>query len=1525
MREQGLERTRSQPPRRSTGPQRLYRLPGSVSANRFGTLDTTQLANGSYYIYLAATDTNDINMASAVEIQVTGNYKPGRVTTTVTDLTVPAPGLPIQIQRTYDSLVRSTSGDFGYGWSLGVNVQLDVSPLNDVTLTINGQRHTFYFTPYVPGFAFPGIGTTPPEEVPNILGLYLAGYVPEPGFYGTLTLGSGASTPTGTSTGCALDWLMANGPGYICYGDAGTYAPGQYVYTDPYGRVYTINANGGLQSIQDLGGNTLTVTPNGISSTNGLSAPFVRDSSGRITQITDTLGNIYQYGYDTSGNLASVSYPGLTNATSYTYDPTHNYTGGTDPRGNALPSTAYYPSGRALSVSDALGETTSYAYDLTNNITTITNPPDANGQVGTVTRTFDSYGMLLTSTDPLNNTTTNTYDANHNLTSVTDPLGHATNYTYDSNGNRTSSTNPMTPGSVNTTSTTVYNQYSEPVQTTDQLGNATTFTYDSSFWPKLASDGIGPAVSFAFNANGTQAAKATGHDLTQTPGAATTYTYDTYGNMTSQTDPLGQVTQYTYDTQGRLTSTTPPAPSAATAYVHDALGNTKTVTAPLGRVTNYQYDANGDKISRTDANGNTTSYQYDALNRVTQVAYPTIPSTTTTYTYDFWGNVTNMVDQLGRTTHNVYDLAGRLISTTSAFGTAQATTTTYTYYADGRKATDTDARGNTTTYAYDAAGRLISTLDSQLNNTSYAYDDAGNRISVADPNQHKTQTQFDARRRAAKTTYDNGTTTVYAYSGPGNLTGVTDQASNTVNYKYDLSNQLTSVVQPASPNPQNTTAYGYDPNGNLTGTTDANTHTTTDGFDYLNQLVSETLPGGSPTQTRTYDPVGNLLSITDYNGKKTTYTYDSLNRLLTTAPDLTTGDATVGFAYTATCKRATMTDASGTTNYIYDNLDRLITKAAPEGTLTYTYDASGNLASMASSNANGASVAYTWDQDNRLSAVVDNRLPAGQNTTYYSYDAASNLETVSYPNGLRSTFTYDNLNRLTGMNATQAAFNYTLGPTGNRTAAAEASGRTLNWSYDGIYRLTQEAISSDPHGKNGTDSFGLDPVGNRLTQTASVPGLTNCAFTYDADDRLSMETYDSNGNALTIGGKTFAYDFANRLKSMNSGAVTIIYDGDGNRVAKTVGGMTTHYLVDDLNPSGHVQVVDEVVGAAVSRTYTYGRQRISEGQAISGVWRASFYGYDGAGTVRFLANTVGTVTDTYDYDAWGNEVNSTGGTPNVYLYRAEQWDPDLGLYFLRARYLNPETGRFLARDPAAGDPASPASFHEYLYADADPVNGFDPSGRDTTFTEQELSLDTELVETYIAPKPVKIVLRVGAIIVLGTGVAASIACYWADTVSFLSGGEISGCTVNQTQPQPAPQPVPTGPSPGPANPGQGNCPDGLPVNEVHTSLMPEIAQNIATAQLEQYPNVLTYLGPNNPQTDINRSIACPRGKYSVPGKSCDEYPYASTEEGGTGSGRVAATAPVPVAEQDLQRNQLSLFYRRFGYVGGTKFCVEVLP
>jgi RHS repeat-associated protein len=169
--------------------------------------------------------------------------------------------------------------------------------------------------------------------------------------------------------------------------------------------------------------------------------------------------------------------------------------------------------------------------------------------------------------------------------------------------------------------------------------------------------------------------------------------------------------------------------------------------------------------------------------------------------------------------------------------------------------------------------------------------------------------------------------------------------------------------------------------------------------------------------------------------------------------------------------------------------------------------------------------------------------------------------------------------------------------------------------------------------------------------------------------------------------------------------------------------VTTQYLVDDLNPTGYAQVLDELTGpissAAVQRTYTYGLQRISQDQIAGNV--LSYYQYDGAGSVRQLTSSTGAVTDTYEYDAFGNSFTKQGTTPNNYLYRGEQWDPDLGLYYLRARYMNPLTGRFLSRDPKPGHIGIPRTLHKYLYAEADPVNRIDPTGMETV---ENVEVDT---------------------------------------------------------------------------------------------------------------------------------------------------------------------------------------------------------
>jgi RHS repeat-associated protein len=199
-------------------------------------------------------------------------------------------------------------------------------------------------------------------------------------------------------------------------------------------------------------------------------------------------------------------------------------------------------------------------------------------------------------------------------------------------------------------------------------------------------------------------------------------------------------------------------------------------------------------------------------------------------------------------------------------------------------------------------------------------------------------------------------------------------------------------------------------------------------------------------------------------------------------------------------------------------------------------------------------------------------------------------------------------------------------------------------------------------------------------------------------------------------------------------------------------------------------------------TYTYGLQRISQNlsPAVTGnsTWTPSFYVYDGAGSVRQLTNSAGVVTDEYEYDAYGNSFTKSGTTPNNYLYRGEQYDSDLALYYLRARYYNAGTGRFMSRDPEEGKAKYPASFHKFLYANGDPVNMIDPRGWEA-YTEWEgAAAFASLVSELVAHRILQMVCgalfasatyylmeaihedKLAAGAAAGAGGAAGVACGW---------------------------------------------------------------------------------------------------------------------------------------------------------------------
>ena len=630
-----------------------------------------------------------------------------------------------------------------------------------------------------------------------------------------------------------------------------------------------------------------------------------------------------------------------------------------------------------------------------------------------------------------------------------------------------------------------------------------------------------------------------------------------------------------------------------------------------------------------------------------------------------------------------------------------------TYDARGSLISMRDERGKTTTFEYDDVGRRTRVTDPLGEHISFTYGSGPAPTASTDPLGHVTQFEYDLRNfgapRLSRTIFPDATTTHRTYAASGRVASETDEAGNITLFEYDALGHLVEVTDALG----NVTSYAYDEAGNRIRQTDANGQTTTSEYDANGRVTRRTLPLGM-SESFTHDAVGNVVSHTDFNGSTTTFEYDCTNRLTRkTYPD----SSAVAYTYTPVGQLASVTDARGTTTYAYDVRDRLTAVNNPgAGDLGYTYDAAGNRTSVGPPSG---TTQYTYDAVNRLASVT----APDTGATAYTYDAAGNRKQDTLPNGTIAKYTYDSLNRLTKLESLApdlsvlSSYTYTLEAAGNRIGVTENSGRSVSYVYDDLYRLTQEQIT-DPVLGNETISYTYDSVGNRLSKTTS--GTTN--YTYDANDRLlaagsTTFTYDANGNTRseTTSGSTttYTYDFEDRLVSATAPGSTAayVYDDDGARVQSTVNGTVTAYTVDKNRD--FAQVLEERDGAgALQASYVYGTDLISQTRGAA----KSYYHYDGLGSTRALTNASASATDSYTYDAFGNLLGSTGTTINNYRFAGEQIGPGSSLYYLRARYMAPQLGRFITTDPFLGLVNDPATLHPYSYATNDPVNRIDPSG-----------------------------------------------------------------------------------------------------------------------------------------------------------------------------------------------------------------------
>ncbi len=953
------------------------------------------------------------------------NTATGAYSDTATDANLPGPGVTFGFTRAYTSLVTAAC-PLGPGWTDPYQAGLSFDGSGNATFT-SGDGQQMVFTKNANG-SFTGA----------------------PGVYPALTAISGGYqivTPGGT---------------HLAFSTAGQLTS----MTDRSGTGLTMTYTGSqLTSVKDAGGRVVT-----LAYTSGLltklTMPDARTvtyayTSGRLTSVTGMRGGVTRYGYNSAGQLTTI----------------------TDPNAKVVLTNAYNAAGRVTSQTNADGKITTFGWNAATQTATTTQPDG-----GVITDVYNA-NVLLRQTSPLGGVTYYGYDSNLDLTQVTDPLGNVTTMTYDAHGNMLSKTDPAP---LYYTQTWTYNSMNEVLTHTDGRGNITTSAYTTAGLLSSVTDPAGDQASYTYFPDG-QVKTATNPDL-----KTTSYTYDTADNLATTTDPAGNITTDGYDSDGRLTAVKDPLGNTTT-YAYDKTDDLTSVTDPLGHATSYRYDADGNRTTVTNALGKITTYAYDPAGHLTSVTDPL--THTTSYTYDGDGNTATITDPDGNTTTSHYDLADDLTSVTRP----DTTTLSYTYDLDQHQTSSTNAAGNTTTYIYDPLGRVTSVTDPLGRLTSSAYDPDGNLVTVTSPDALVTTSTYNNANRLTAVSYSDGTThaagygydpagnrtsmtdatgsTAYTYDNDGRLTKVTNGAGQAISYGYNLDSSITTVTYP---NGKNVTD-GYDTAQRLTSLTDWNTSKTTFGYNSDNVLTSAVYPNGI-TATTGLNTADQVTSITDTTASGTlasfTYTRGKDAELASTT---TAGTAISAPAQTYTYNPLLQLTAVNTTSESYD-------KAGDPTTLggtTQTFDTASQL--TASTPATGAATTYSYNpRGDRVSATTSSA------TTSYGYNQASQLTSYTPPAGTPTSYTYngDGLRATKTTGTTTATYAWNI----NTSIPTLLTDGTTSYLY-GPAGLPIEQISSA-----GTPTYLLhDQLGSTRLLTSSA-GAVTATYTYDAYGNTTSHT-----------------------------------------------------------------------------------------------------------------------------------------------------------------------------------------------------------------------------------------------------------------------------------------------------------------------------------------------------------------------------------------------------------------------------------
>jgi RHS repeat-associated protein len=787
------------------------------------------------------------------------------------------------------------------------------------------------------------------------------------------------------------------------------------------------------------------------------------------------------------------------------------------------------------------------------------------------------------------------------------------------------------------------------------------------------------------------------------------YTYNAVGNVLTAKDELGRVTTNVYAANNNDLIEVMQGTDVVAQYTYYPNHQVKVATDASGQQTSYTYDPTTFQLKTvTNAKGEVTTYNY--TNGLLTSIVGNQGETEETYTYDGYNRVETATDVNGYTLTYDYDNLNRLTQVTYPDGTTSQNVYTILDVTQTK-----DRQNRWSTFIYNANRLLNTAIDPDNRYTSYQRCICGELTGLTDPNGNQTKWSYDIEGRLVSKTYADSTTESYVYEpSSSRLASFTDAKGQVTSTLYNRDDSVQSVNYTNCTISTPSVSYLYDPvylritaMTDGTGTTNytynapAAVGSTTLGGD---RLASETGPlGTTATINYSYDALGRVTG-TSVNGTGSSVGYDSLDRVNTATNPL----GTFTYSYVGMTPRVkSVSSTSGpTTNYSYltvnqdvrlGEIQNLTHAGVALSKFDYTYNEVGTIASWQQQSDSSTPTVWNYQYDGAdqlLSAIKTNTSTSAVLATYvYQYDLAGNRLSEQINLGLQSTSS-NNLNQVTGHSGVGTMeFAGTLSKPATVTVGGNPAAVDSSNHFTGFAPVT--------NGVNNIPITAKDFSGNVTTNTIQV--------TEPSGTVGGTPTYDILGNMTNNGaGQTYEWDAKNEITAINYSGAAI--ENNITRSEFSYDGLRRRVKIIEKNASGtilsvkqHVWIIDTI---AEERDASDTVQKRFYAQGVQIGTTSYFYTSDHLGSVRELVDISGTIHARYDYDPYGRVTLIQGVNLADFQYAGYYEHQTSGLNLTQYRAYDPNTGKWINRDPIAEN----GGVNLYAYCGNDPIAENDPVG-----------------------------------------------------------------------------------------------------------------------------------------------------------------------------------------------------------------------